>query len=296
MSPANKHPGPPATIKNNWREIAAISRDTRAPDRIYAHYLLERELAARLMAAPASQRGEVYGAVYNELFARLSDHPQNTRNTEESQAITWQLSLLRNLVPAGARFAEIGAGDAKVSLGLCDLCSETVAFDVSDSVLSAGPKPANFRFEKIDGLHLPFPTGSFDFVYSNQLMEHLHPDDAIAQLSEIHRVLRSGGVYLCITPNRHTGPHDVSKYYDATPTGFHLKEYTYADLSRLFRDSGFSRTAAIWKKGRRHIVVPGWAGMVLETVFARLFRRGSGPVTQRVVRNIMGVNLIGYKT
>jgi SAM-dependent methyltransferase len=78
-------------------------------------------------------------------------------------------------------------------------------------------------------------------AYSNQLMEHLHPDDAFEQLCEIYRVLAPGGIYLCLTPNSLTGPHDISRYFDSVATGFHLKEYSIRELTGLFRSVGFSR-------------------------------------------------------
>ena len=71
-------------------------------------------------------------------------------------------------------------------------------------------------------------------------MEHLHPDDAVDQLKNIYNALVNGGKYICITPNRLTGPHDISKYFDNVATGFHLKEYTVTELSGLFREVGFS--------------------------------------------------------
>ncbi len=43
---------------------------------------------------------------------------------------------------------------------------------------------------------MPFDSDSIDLVISNQLMEHLHPDDAYDQLREVYRVLRDGGRYV----------------------------------------------------------------------------------------------------
>ena len=80
-----------------------------------------------------------------------------------------------------------------------------------------------------------------DVAYSNQLMEHLHPDDAVEQLQSIFRVLKKGGRYVCVTPNRVSGPWDISMYFDETATGFHLKEYSAAELRDTFRRAGFGR-------------------------------------------------------
>jgi hypothetical protein len=47
----------------------------RPDQRIVAHYAIERELAARLRAAPANERARVYGEVYDELFRRCRITP-----------------------------------------------------------------------------------------------------------------------------------------------------------------------------------------------------------------------------
>jgi len=70
-------------------------------------------------------------------------------------------------------------------------------------------------------------------------MEHLHPDDVIEQLEQVFKALKPGGEYLCITPNRLSGPHDISKYFDQEATGFHLKEYTISEIDALFKKTGF---------------------------------------------------------
>ena len=55
----------------------------------------------------------------------------------------------------------------------------------------------------------------------------MHLADAEAQLREMQRVLSPGGAYWCRTPNRVTGPHDISCFFDQVATGFHLLEYDY---------------------------------------------------------------------
>ena len=47
----------------------------------------------------------------------------------------------------------------------------------------------------------PLPSGSFDAVQAEHLIEHISYDAGLAMLSECHRVLRSGGILRIATPN-----------------------------------------------------------------------------------------------
>ena len=89
-----------------------------------------------------------------------------------------------------------------------------------------------------------FESDSIDLAYSNQLMEHLHPEDAIEQVKDIYRILKKGGKYICITPNGINGPHDISRFYGNELVGFHLKEYLPSELKKLFIANGFKRVRA----------------------------------------------------
>lgn len=50
------------------------------------------------------------------------------------------------------------------------------------------------------GEHLPFPTNSFDFVFSNEVIEHVQDDAMYA--AEMVRVVKLGGRILIFCPNR----------------------------------------------------------------------------------------------
>ena len=117
-----------------------------------------------------------------------------------------------------------------MSLEMARLVKQVYAIDVSKEMTKGLVFPANFHLILSDGIGIPVPANSIDVAYSNNLVEHLHPDDAVEQLRNIHQALAPGGVYICVTPNRLKGPHDVSKYFDTVATGFHLKEYTVSEL------------------------------------------------------------------
>ncbi len=222
--------------------------DPRATDRLRAHYEVERELGDRLRRAPAAERRALYAKVYDELYARVPDHPQLTRKSsvERSEtAVTAQYRLLRRFLTRESTFLEIGAGDCAVSLRACADAGQVIAADVSDAITSGEKRPSNFRLVLFDGCELGLPDASVDVAYSNQVIEHLHPEDAVTQLRSILRVLKPGGAYVCVTPNRVNGPHDVSRFFDKEATGFHMKEYTHGELAALMRQVGFVDPQAV---------------------------------------------------
>ncbi len=236
--------------------------DARSPERIRAHYLIEVELADRLRDAPPEARRQMYGEVYDELFRRVHDHPQLTRRTNPAQQSSHgceQARLIAQFLPRGGHYVEVGAGDCATARHVAAFAGQVTAVEVSGDIVPQD-LPANVQVALSDGVSIPVADASADVVYSNQLMEHLHPNDAAEQLANIARALRPGGRYLCITPNRISGPHDISAAFDSEARGFHLREYTYSELGSLFRGAGF-RSVGVFEQG---------SGRSLESLSARL--------------------------
>jgi SAM-dependent methyltransferase len=230
--------------------------DTRSNEEIRQHYEVERELSDRLRHASRDERTTLYARVYEELFARVPHHPQLRRKKSADQseaAVTAQMTFLKRFLTPATVFLEIGAGDCCLALSVARQARSVYALDVSPTITQQENPPGNFKLLLSDGITIPLEDGSVDVAYSNQLMEHLHPDDAFEQLRHVHRVLAPGGVYVCVTPHRMSGPHDVSRSFDETATGFHLVEYTPLELSDVFRRAGFSRTRT-FLGGRGHFV------------------------------------------
>ncbi len=138
------------------------------------------------------------------------------------------------------------------------------------------------------------PPGSVDVAYSNQLMEHLHPDDAAEQLREIFKALAPGGTYLCFTPNSMTGPHDVSRSFDRVATGLHLHECTVTELNRMLKDVGFRHTQVMLPRGG--VTVPTGAVVALESAVGALPGDLSRKVAfSRAMRGFLGIRIVAKK-
>lgn len=273
--------------------------DRRSPERLRAHYELEKAWAKTLRDTPASRRPTMYKKAYDAVFAEIYDHPQladREHPSARARTIAKQWRFLRRFVGPSDILLEIGTGDAALAIKASATVRGVVAVDVSEEITSRADLPKNVRLVLIDGTHFPLPDASIDVAYSNQLMEHLHPDDALAQLREIARVLKPGGRYVCITPNRLSGPHDISGFFDDEATGFHLKEYTNRELAGLFLDAGFSRAKAYAGAKGFYVRAGRWGLEALESLLFRIRM----PWRRRIarlwpVRALLGIAMVGEK-
>lgn len=274
----------------NGRDHAALQR----------HYRIECELANRLRACPAAQRKALYRTVYDELFARVPDHPQLTRKEDPAQyraRTDEQLRLLRRYLSADTVFLEVGAGDCHLTLRIAEQVRWAYGVDVTDLISSSVQRPANFELVLSDGTSIPVPDGRVNVAYSNMLLEHLHPEDAIEHVREVFRVLAPGGVYVCRTPHRFSGPQDISRYFDDEATGFHLKEYTFSDLRNLFFQTGFRDTSLLLRLKGRSFAFPRPVAHSVECLTGLMpMRLRKAVARSRVMRPVFDtVTIVGHK-
>ena len=158
--------------------------------------------------------------------------------------------------------------------------------DISDQRGAWEGEPANFRLVLYDGYELPVPEGSQDVVFSDQLIEHLHPEDTALHFRLVHRMLAPGGVYVFRTPHALCGPHDVSRFFSDAPEGFHLKEWTYREIAPLLREAGFRLPRAFWNARGARVRTPFAAAVAAERGLARL-----PPALRRRVSRLVLPNL-----
>jgi len=202
------------------------------------------------------------------------------------------MKLLRRFLTRDTVYLEVGAGDCAVTMAAAGLAKKAVAIDVSPEIAKPQAAPPNMELIITNGLQIPVPENSVTLAYSNQLMEHLHPDDAMEQLRNLLRALAPGGRYVCITPNRVTGPHDVSKHFDAEATGFHLKEYTVRELARIFRQVGFTHMTSYARLKGVYIRCPLWLMTSIESLIAAMPRKVKAI---SAVQGFLGLVLVGRK-
>jgi len=273
--------------------------ETRTPQQLRQQWDVERELGDRLRAASKSDRRALYSEVYDELFQRVPHHPQLARKDDPSLVaakVRAQLRMLSRFVDASSTFLEIGAGDCSLSLAMTNTAGHVYAVEVSESISRDLDVPDNFDLILSDGSSIPLADNSVDVAYSFQLMEHLHPDDAADQLGSILRVLKPGGRYVCVTPNRITGPWDISRYFSDEATGVHLKEFTNSELATFFRSVGFSKAEVFVGARGLNLLVPMPPIRLLERSLQLLGSNGRRALgTWYPIRMLLGVHMVGTK-
>jgi len=277
--------------------IMKADHERRSEDRIRFHYEVEKKLADRLRNSTKADRTHLYRDCYEELFRTVQDHPQLANKFDnEAEHVRRRLHFLLPMLRSDATLLEIGAGDCRLSIAAAPHVRKVIALDVSPAIMARSDLPANVEPCLSDGTSIPLPPGSVDIAYSDQLMEHLHPDDAVEQLRNIFTALKPGGRYLCITPNRLTGPHDVSRYFEDVATGFHLREYTTGDLDALMRRVGFREVRAVLAaKGRRVAEVPTGVVGAIEGLFGALPQAVRNLVPDSVANVVFGTRVIAFK-
>ena len=270
--------------------------ENRTSGQIREHYEIEKRIAEKLRNSTFDERKNLYSEAYDELFRAVPHHPMLVDYTPEAKRkdLEKDVRRLQPFITPESVYLEIGPGDCAVAFKIAKQVKKVYAIDVSVEITKRVDAPANFELILSDGSSIPVEEESVDIAFSNQLMEHLHPDDSRRQLENVFRALKKGGIYFCITPNRLSGPHDISRNFDAVAAGLHLKEYTVTELDALFREVGFTKTRVYG--GVSNIFLPVMPFKIAEKILDILPHSIRKTLTfNKIVRFALGVKLVATK-
>jgi len=156
------------------------------------------------------------------IHARFSTNPYGWFN--------WVFDTLAKL-PAKAKILELGCGPAY----MWKECSSRIpaGWDITLSDLSAGMLDSAWRnlvvtgraynFKEIDAQSIPFADETFDAVIANHMLYHV-PDKAKA-LTEIKRVLKTGGHFFATTVGDHH-MQEITGWLEEISNGSYVSKVT----------------------------------------------------------------------
>jgi SAM-dependent methyltransferase len=267
------------------------------PDRNYEqvlkHYLVEKAIADRLKRSTPQQRKLIFESMYDELFEKVPDHPRLVRSHDHALtalASKQKLAVVSRFLKPTDRYLEFGPGDCRFAMHIANRVQQAYGVDISDQRNTDDEAPENFELIVYDGYTLDKPApGTIDIIFSDQLIEHFHPDDTRRHFKLARKLLRPGGLYVFRTPHAYTGPHDVSMYFCDEAEGFHLKEWTYAELGQLLSDLKFASVHCYRFAKGRGVRIPFSTALSLEKLLAAMPPRYARLATNALFSCICGV-------
>jgi 2-polyprenyl-3-methyl-5-hydroxy-6-metoxy-1,4-benzoquinol methylase len=160
-------------------------------------------------------------------------------------ALEVRREFLLGRVRPGERVLDVGCGEGWFAAELASAGVEVVGIDVAEEPLRrarARHPDLDMRIVDAEG-PWPFKDASFDVVWAGETIEHVA--DTAGWLSEVRRVLRSGGGLLLSTPAHGRlamlrlalSGRAFDAHFD--PRADHLRFYTSRTLTRLLEDFGF---------------------------------------------------------
>jgi 2-polyprenyl-3-methyl-5-hydroxy-6-metoxy-1,4-benzoquinol methylase len=253
------------------------------------HYRWEVHWAERIHASRkgSAERRRLFDEAYEGLLIILGEMRRRQGRELESFGFNADsVDRICEFLPAPpARFLDIGCGTGVLVEAMIGRGHDACGIDLSAACISTGIKRLQARFGvergtaigRGDFMEAEFGPVQFDGVYCNDVLEHIHPDEAGVFVRKAYGLLKPGGAFMVVTPNRWSGPGDATMLKHRRGTvakGLHLREYTLSELTSMLRGAGFVHCQA-----RLHGGVKGLQGtrarplyltakLLLEPVFA----------------------------
>lgn len=281
---------------NDRRDIMKVLKPApanRTLEQLYNHYLVEKTIAEKLKKSTREERKSIYNTMYDELFDKVPDHPRLKRRQSRQltlKANQSKYNVIKKFLNKSSKFLEFAPGDCRFAFKVAERVEFAYGVDISDQCNIADCIPDNFNLVIYDGYNLDqIETDSIDVVFSDQLIEHLHPEDTKFHFELVFRVLKTGGKYIFRTPHLFSGPHDISQFFSYEPECFHLKEWTFIEIKKLIMELGYSKFQARWSTNRICLRMPYIHFALCELILSRFPKKHMRSATRYLIPSLCGI-------
>ena len=162
------------------------------------------------------------------------------KKTTDLQDKDW-LNKFTSYLPENGSVLDVGCGFGRDTAFFISKNYDSSGIDLSEEMISRAKKSvSSAKFYVMNILDLKFKTDSFDSIWCSATLLHLNKKDALKSLSEMKRILRSGGIiYLnlkegngekIITDDRYKNAKKFYSYYSETEIKNILIDYNFKIL------------------------------------------------------------------
>lgn len=153
------------------------------------------QITAELMDHELKEQQEFYDGIWRK---GLDEGTENRGNLQTNLQFLNETKLLKT----SDKILEIGCGTGSIVNELSSKGFDVTGTDISQEAIAYGlNKYGDIKLAVQPAEQLPFAHESFDVVLSFDLFEHIAQVDK--HVSEVYRVLVTGGYYLFQTPNKY---------------------------------------------------------------------------------------------
>jgi 2-polyprenyl-3-methyl-5-hydroxy-6-metoxy-1,4-benzoquinol methylase len=214
----------------NWRRV---------------QYEIEKEYAQMILAAPKNsiERSQLFEECYDKVMNIIERYNPGGAGTHYIEAT---VSIVERLVQDDSHILDLGCGSGNLIKALIEKGHNAQGIDVSEVCIRSAKKklePLNAEdcIRQADISEFTSDT-VFDCIVMDSVVEHMVPDTVEEVLAKCHSLLKTNGYIIILTPHKFAGPHDISALFlplGAKSEGLHFEEYSFSDLERLLKRTGF---------------------------------------------------------
>lgn len=211
-------------------------------------------------------------AYYEELWQRLPEGLPPSQLRLRERVLLERCGALAAELGRAPRALDLGCGEGHFAALMRGEGAEVVGVEIAgEAVRRAQAAHPGLDVRLVSpAAPLPFEDSSFDLVWAGEVIEHVA--DTSSWLSEVRRVLRSGGMLALSTPDHGwlsilamaLRPKRFDERFD--PRSDHLRFYTRRSLTTLLCDFGFAGVEV-----RAGAGVPGARAVLLAVARRRRF-------------------------